>query len=167
MSFIEASEQELLTIGETLHRKSAHWHLHVLTPECTLNTRASHAIVLEDTDQGRHYIAYSEYPMPETALRLASFVHGDSATQPPAENEPDPESPVVQEMMSRAKVLMAEGKHWHHHIFFPTCIFNPHPGKWTMIFEDPLKHETLTSVTDGRPDKDIGITERLFYAQRN
>jgi hypothetical protein len=162
----QISEQEIRTLGEELHTAGKNWHLHVLTPECALNSQASHAIFVEDSDAGENYVTYSQEPMPETALALAALVHGVAATLPPTDAEPEPDDPMVGQMMMRAKALMTEGRHWHHHIFFPTCTFNPHPGKWTMIFEDPDTKEVITSVSDKRPDKDIGITERLFYAQK-
>jgi hypothetical protein len=137
----------------------------VLTPECNLNEKKSHAIIVEDSESGESCVAYAEHPMKETAHALASLVHGEAATRPLTDDEPEPDDPIVKQMIIRAIELMKKGRHWHHHIFFPVCIFNPHPKKWTMIFEDPEKGETLTSVSTERPDKDIGITERLFYAQ--
>jgi hypothetical protein len=163
----EISEEEIRILGEKLHSADKHWHLHVLTPECTLNTKTAHAIIVEDSDTGENYVTYSSNPMPETALALATLVHGAAATVPLPDAEPEPDHPIVGRMIMRAKALMAEGRYWHHHIFFPTCTFNSHPGKWTMIFEDPDTKEVLTSVSTERPDKDIGITERLFYTQKH
>ena len=101
---------------------------------------------------------------------LASLVHGADALEEPSNDEnqeggPQPGSPIVGEMMRRARDLMARGVHWHHHILFPECVFNPHPGSWTIVFEDPDNGETLQSVTSDKPAKDIRITETLFFSQ--
>lgn len=162
----EISEIELRQIGEELSAAGKSWHLHVLSPDCQLNQRRFYAIFLENTHDEASYVAYSEEPMAETAKLLAKLVHGESAVQPLTDEEETAECPIVQKMVVRAKELMTTEKHWHHHIFFPKCVFNPYPGKWTMIFEDPERSEVLTSVTDEQPVKDIGITERLYYSQK-
>lgn len=160
-------ESELRKIGETLQAEGLPWHMHMFSPGCILNGRPdANAIFLEDTARGRSYVTYSPTPLVETARYLAELVHGKEATAPPASDESDPRCSVVGAMVVRAKELMARGRHWHHHIFFPSCVFNPQPGNWTMIFEDPDTGEVLTSSSKDHPAHDIGITERLYYSQR-
>lgn len=53
----------------------------------------------------------------------------------------------------------------HFHILAPVCLANPHPGRWTIVFED-RDLGVLESVSDARPLADIRLVERLIYAGR-
>lgn len=163
----ELTISELIEKGEALHRQRANWHLHLLDPGCRLNQRDCHAVVIEDTDADNVFIAYSPASLRDVAAKLARLVHGDSATQaPPAEGLNTINDPEIRRMVVRAKELMARGIHWHHHIFFPTCLFNPNPGQWTILFEDPESKDTIVSVSTEQPVDAIEFTEQLFYAQQ-
>lgn len=52
-------------------------------------------------------------------------------------------------------------------MLYPACHFNPHPGKWTIMFEDQESGEVLESVTDQEPKTDLKHIEKLFYDQKN
>lgn len=166
---IEVSAQRLLQIGEELHAAGERWHNHVLSTDCELNERSVCALIVEASDRDQVFVTYSDEPMMDVGRALATLVHGvdplahtgDAAL--PEDGEPA--SAAVARMMQRAGEVTARGDHWHHHILFPECVFNPHPGSWTLVFEDPDSGETLESVTPERPDRDIQITEALFFGQ--
>ncbi|HJO02713.1 MAG TPA: hypothetical protein QGG47_01920 [Acidobacteriota bacterium] len=165
----EVSAERLLEIGRELHASGERWHNHVLSPDCQINPRTQSAVVVEASGRGSVYVAYSDDSMMDLGRALATMVHGVD----PLEDSGDggeqadlrPESPAVAEMMARAHNLAERGRHWHHHILFPECNFNPHPGQWTLVFEDPETLETLESVTPERPARDIRVTETLFFSQ--
>ena len=152
-----------MELGNELAASGERWHPHVLSPDCRFNDRELCALILEASDKAEVFATYSEEPMMETARTLAALAHGEDALQDDASDSDA--SPKVAEMMRRAKTLSGRGRHWHHHVLFPECIFNEHPGEWTIVFEDPDTGETLESVTSDRPAQDIQITETMFFAQ--
>jgi len=166
---IEVSSQRLLEIGDELHAAGERWHNHVLSSDCDLNDRDVCALIVEASDRNQVFVCYSAEPMMDVGRALATLVHGvdplaDADGGPPDESAV-PASAAVSQMMQRADEVTARGDHWHHHILFPECVFNPHPGSWTLVFEDPDSGETLESVTADRPERDIHVTETLFFAQ--
>lgn len=166
---IEVSSQRLLELGEELHAAGERWHNHVLSSDCDLNDRNVCALIVEASDRDQVFVSYSDEPMMDVGRALATLVHGvdplDDADGSETETTPAPASAAVSRMMQRAADVSARGDHWHHHILFPECVFNPHPGSWTLVFEDPDSGETLESVTSERPARDIQITEARFFAQ--
>ena len=161
----EVTQDRLLELGNELAAAGEKWHPHVLSPDCQLNDRPLCGLILEASDRDEVFATYSEEPMMETARSLAALAHGEDALQADSGAGTKPESPEVGEMMRRAKTLSGRGKHWHHHVLFHDCIFNKHPGEWTIVFEDPETGETLESVTIQHPAKDIQVAETMFFAQ--
>lgn len=132
-------------------------HLHTTPPGCTLTGSPRRAIVVEATDEGRVYACFDDDPIESRARPLAILLHG--AESVPDEHESlDPASEAVEAMAAR----MREG-HGHFHILNPVCLSNPHPGRWTILFEDD-EHGPQYCVTDERPLADIRLIERLIYA---
>ena len=165
----QVEPEKLLEIARQLAGNGERFHNHVLSADCELNDRRQCALILEASDRNQVFVTYSDEPMMDVGRALASLVHGADALEGSInenqEGDPQPDSPIVGEMMRRARDLVARGVHWHHHILFPECVFNPHPGSWTIVFEDPGNGETLQSVTPDKPTKDIQITETLFFSQ--
>lgn len=165
----QVSADRLLEIGRELQSKGERWHNHVLSADCELNRRAQPALVVEASDRNLVYVAYSDEPMMDVGRALATMVHGadplENSGAEEASIDLQPGSPAVAEMMERARSLSNRGRHWHHHILFPECVFNRHPGQWTLMFEDPETREALESVTSERPAEDIRVTETLFFSQ--
>lgn len=166
---IEVSAERLLQIGEELHAAGERWHNHVLSSDCELNDRKACALIVEASDRDQVFVTYSDEPMMDVGRALATLVHGAdplaAADDAAPETSQAPASAAVAAMMARATEVTARGDHWHHHILFPECVFNPHPGSWTLVFEDPDSDETLESVTPERPARDIEITEARFFGQ--
>jgi hypothetical protein len=132
-------------------------HLHTTLPGCAITGSPHRAIILEATDEGVVYAFFDDQPIEERARPLAMLLHG-------AESVPDgteilePASEAVDRMVTR----MREGK-GHFHILNPTCLVNPHPGRWTILFEDS-EWGPMESISDDRPLADIRWVERLIYA---
>ena len=59
----EVSAARLLEIGRELHASGERWHNHVLSPDCAINPRTQSALVVEASDRGRVYVAYSDHCM--------------------------------------------------------------------------------------------------------
>jgi hypothetical protein len=130
-------------------------HLHTTPPHCLLSGSSQPAIVLEIA--GRTPCAwFGDRPIEALAKPLAVLLHG--ADSVPDDGEAlEPGCPAVQRMAER----MRSG-HGHFHILNPACQANPHPGRWTIFFEDD-ELGVLQSVSEERPLADIRLIERLIY----
>jgi len=134
-------------------------HLHTTVPGCQLTDGdARRAIVLEDTAAGVAYAYFDDRPIEQRARPLAVLLHG--ADSVPGDDEAlSPACPAVRHMAERF-----EAGRGHFHILNPACLANPHPGRWTILFEDEALG-LLDSTTDERPLDDIRVVERLIYAR--
>jgi hypothetical protein len=165
---IEVSAERLLEISRELAAAGERFHNHVLSSDCKLNVRQQCALIVEASDREEVYVTYSDEPMMDVGRTIATLVHGEdplAAAGADSGEDVQAESVAVAEMMRRAEDLVERGIHWHHHILFPECVFNPHPGDWTLVFEDPESGETLESVTTDKPEEDIRVTETMFFSQ--
>jgi hypothetical protein len=154
---VPLSYEELEARVGRMVRAGSRGHLHTTPPGCTITSSPRRAIVVEATDEGRVYAFFDDAPIEARAKPLAILLHG--ADSVPDEREVlAPASPAVNQMAAR----MREGK-GHFHILNPVCLVNPHPGRWTILFEDD-ERGSQHSVTDERPLADIRLIERLIYA---
>ncbi len=131
-------------------------HIHTTVPGCAIAGSPRRAIVLEDGDEGRAYAFLDDAPIEGRAKPLAVLLHGADSVPGDAE-ELEPASAEVRRMASRF-----EAGRGHFHILGPSCLFNAHRGRWTILFEDE-ELGPLESVTDERPLNDIRVVERLIY----
>lgn len=157
LSVVEVTYEGLAQKAGTIAGAGGRGHIHTTVPGCAITGSARRAIVLEATDEGRVYAFFDDEPIEERARPLAVLLHG-------AESVPDdheqlaPASAAVIDMADR----MRAGK-GHFHILNPVCLVNPHPGRWTILFED-REQGRLEAVSDERPLADIRLIERLIYA---
>lgn len=158
------SKEELLKKAEELAAKQNSWHFHLLTPDCLLNTSEKFVLVLEDKEVKKTYTYTAEEKPMDTSEALLRLLHGNKIMDN-KEEELGEISQEVNHMIQRANELNNDGFFWHHHVLFPYCIYNDHPGKWTIILEDPEKKEKLESVSDEEPKADMKIIEPAFYHQ--
>jgi hypothetical protein len=132
-------------------------HVHTAPPGCLISGSPQRAILLEILGQVGACAWFSDDPIEALARPLAVLLHG--AESVPEEDETlEPACAAVERMAGRMR-----GGHGHFHILGPTCQANPHPGRWTIIFED-RELGLLESVSDERPLADIRLIERLIYA---
>ena len=158
IDFIELSYTALAEKVGQIVRARARGHIHTTVPGCALTGMTRRAIVLEATDEGKAYVFLDEQPIEDRARPLAILLHGEDSV--PAETEElEPACAAVMAMAER----MRRGK-GHFHILNPDCQVNPHPGRWTVLFED-VERGPLESVSDERPLADIRLVERLIYAR--
>jgi hypothetical protein len=130
-------------------------HLHTTPPGCLITGSPRRAIVLEAT--GWPACAwFSDGPIEALARPLAVLLHG-AETVPDEAESLEPASAEVERMADRMR-----GGRGHFHILNPACQANPHPGRWTILFEDD-ELGTMEKVSDDRPLADIRLVERLIY----
>lgn len=131
-------------------------HVHTAPPGCLISGNPQRAIVLEVVGQVGACAWFSDEPIEPLARPLAILLHG--AESVPREDETlEPACAAVEGMAARMR-----GGHGHFHILGPVCQVNPHPGRWTILFED-LEFGALESVSDERPLADIRLIEQLIY----
>ena len=152
----QVSYDELVEIARNAATMRASAHLHTTPPSCLITGSPRRAIVLELTAEARACAYFSDEPIEALARPLAILLHGPESVPDDAEAL-EPACAEVQEMAER----MAGG-HGHFHILNPVCQVNPHPGRWTILFED-RELGLLESVADERPLADIRLIERLIY----
>jgi len=131
-------------------------HLHTTPPGCLITGAAQRAIVLEVSGEARGYALFSDKPIEALARPLAILLHGADSV-PDDDEALAPASAAVERMAARMRA-----GHGHFHILGPACQANPHPGQWTILFEDDGLG-VLESVSDERPLADIRLVERLIY----
>lgn len=158
------TKEEIVQIGEGLNAQNSPWHFHLLTPDCLLNSSDKFVLVLEDKDNKEVYTYSADDKPMDASESLLRLLHGNKIMDD-KEEDLGKMSEKVTEMMQRAKELNGHGFFWHHHVLFPYCTYNPHPGKWTIILEDPEKKEKMESISDQEPKADMKIIEPAFYHQ--
>lgn len=141
------------------------WHFHMLTPGCTFNDSKKHAFVLENTTDSEVYVTYSDKRYMAEGKELVQLIHGATIVSEGSTNLPEDNS-TVNEMARRAEELNKRGVHWHHHMFFPDCIYNRHKGSWCIVFEDPETGKMLEHVSKDEPKEALRRIEVLYYAQK-
>jgi len=157
LTIVELGYEDLAARARAIAAAGARGHLHTTLPGCLITGRPRRAIVLEATDESAVYGFFDDQAVEERAKPLAILLHGADSV-PDDGDELQPACAMVNRMADR----MRAGK-GHFHILNPVCLANPHPGRWTILFEDE-ELGVLESVSDERPLADIRLVERLIYA---
>lgn len=160
----EDSVQEIESKVEEFIRAGKKWHYHLLTPSCSFNTHQKNALFLENPENNEVFISYSDEPEMEASKRLAQKLHGDKVFN--VQDEGQEPSSEVQPIIERIKSLVVEGKAWHHHVFFPGCVFNKNKNGWMIVLEDKSRGEVLEAILNTEPKEDLRQIEALFYSQK-
>lgn len=156
------SVKQINKLTQAFIRQKVNWHFHLLTPNCQLNKQKQHAFFVENNSNNKTYIAYTQTPQLKLGQRLLAQLHDVKVGITPKAKA----SLGTQKILSRIKQLTQQNKNWHHHMLLPECIFNPKPGKWTIMFEDQEKGEVLYSHSQNEPKNDLQVIETLYYQQR-
>ena len=156
LTITEVSYEELVAKAHAIAAAGARGHLHTTLPGCDITGDPRRGIVLEATDEGAVFGFFDDTPIEDRAKPLAILLHGADSV-PDDRDELQPACPAVNRMADRMR--MGKG---HFHILNPACLANPHPGRWTILFED-TELGALESVSDERPLADIRLVERLIY----
>jgi hypothetical protein len=132
VSFRKILLSECGPLGDRLQAENIPWHFHVLTPDCEHNPfRGNFSIVIENQAEQLPYIADAGDTFPDVDRHLVALLHGDDILDANMSKGNANGSPLVVHL----KELQSGGISWHHHMFFPDCVFNPMPGKWVISIE--------------------------------
>ena len=159
LTCVDVGYDELVSCARRIADRGGRGHLHTTVPGCRITGSTRRAIVLESTDEHKTYAFFSDEPIEAHAKPLAILLHGADSVPDDSETL----APACQAVHRMAERMQA-GK-GHFHILNPVCLANPHPGQWTVLFEDD-ERGVLESVTDERPLAEIRLVERLIYAER-
>ncbi len=160
----EITLQETEEKAYQLANQAKNWHYHILTPACKFNTQKRFAFVLENASDGQVFVAYVDNAPLDMGKKLLAVLHGRNMF---ANGEKQINlSSSAKIILDKAHALNNQGKFWHHHIFFPTCVFNKNQGQWTVAFEDQETGEVLESVSQNEPKEDQKAIETLYYQQK-
>lgn len=162
---VETSAEEIKNKAREFSGKKESWHFHILTPDCQLNKSKQFTLVLESS--GQVWSSFSEKRPMEAGEELVKLLHGQDVVQKENIGSGASTSLSVQKIIERAKDLSSQRIYWHHHLLFPDCQFNKHPGEWTLILEDPHHDEILESLSATEPKEDLKQIETLFYSQND
>lgn len=161
----ETAPGKIEETARKLARLKSRWHFHILTPGCDFNETERYAFILEDLNNQRAYIHYSDQAEKGLGEKLVRLLHGDKVLNQESPATTYQPSPTVQRIAERAQTLK-QGTEWHHHLFFPACRFNQNNPRYTLVFEDKENHEVLQSITDTEPINDLKQIEKHLYARK-
>lgn len=147
------------------HSQQKDWHFHALSPDCLFNKQPGrHALVLENSSDHQIYILYSEAEEIALAQTLVKLLHGDAILEQQPDNPP-PKPPQMERILERAATLNRANLAWHHHLFFPHCVYNQDRDRWKIVFEDRANDQLLEVLYDEEPVEDLNKIELLYFAQ--
>jgi hypothetical protein len=157
----EASLNDIQSKAKEYHQAGVTWHFHIMSPVCLYNTADKFAFILEGPQAV--YIHYSAKAEKELGQELAPLLHGKKVLDSTSTDTDYSPSPEVAHIVERAVRLNKNGQTWHHHMLFPSCVFNQYKPKYVLLLEDPETSELLTSLSDAEPTNDLKQIESLFY----
>lgn len=160
----DISLEDLKATAEELAANGAPWHFHVVTSACNiLPYRSGVVFVLEDSAAGGVYSADATEADLDAGAYLLGLLHPGVTDKQPTVPEGSLNS--NDELVAKAREYLAAGTHWHHHVLFPDCEFNPSPGHWTVTLEgdDEIMQESFAE----QPKALIQEIEPLFYSQKS
>jgi hypothetical protein len=160
----ETTIHDIVLRAKEFSSEKTSWHFHLLTPNCALNTnKKKHATILEG--KGETYVTYSETRYLNEGRELVQLLHGTSIVKKKHQDLPV-HDPKIKAILEQAKTWNEQGHAWHHHVLFPDCAYNKHPGKWCIIIEDPDGKKAVESVSKEEPKANQKAIELLFYQQK-
>ncbi|WP_127904335.1 hypothetical protein [Solirhodobacter olei] len=150
---------ECLPLAERLQAAGTKWHSHVLSPACRHNPFPEvYAIVIEDGRAGTAYIAEGSATFPEVDKDLVKMLHGEDIIDA-TKLACDPPASIL---LHNLNWLQERRISWHHHMHFPTCVFNPHPGQWSISVEAP--NISMSEAYSDEPIEVLRRVEVLYFA---
>lgn len=137
----------------------------MFTPDCSLNERDDkHGLVLENRTDDQTWVIYSDHEQVKLGQALVKMLHGETILDK-GKTSGSPTHPGLSKILKRIDRLNHGGDAWHHHMLFPDCIFNNHPGEWTILIEDESNGETIELLYDEEPVDDLRQIEIRYFGQ--
>jgi len=162
---LEASLEEALDRVRHWHRTGGRWHFHFLPAGCRLDHRPGRGtLVLEGPTRDEILAVYGEDDLLQASRELVQWLHGSEILDREQARTTSNEA-QIQAILRRAAELNRRGVRWHHHMLFPDCVLNRHPGRWNLVFEDPETGQDVEVLYDEEPVADLRRIEVAYYGQ--
>ena len=159
----EVSVAEVRERARACRAEGKRWHFHALAPGCAFSQRpGSHALLLEDRTDGRSYVAYAEGDLVELSQELVRMLHGEAILDR-EQARASAGGEALRRVLSRAAELRGRGIAWHHHMLFPDCVLNRHPGLWNIVFEDGETGDVVEMLYEEQPLDDLRKIEVAYF----
>jgi hypothetical protein len=161
----EITIEQACELAKTWQTAGESWHFHVLFPGCVFNTRSNqYAMALENRTTDQTYVVYSDIGFAKVSQELLKMQYGNNflnKSQASVGHTTKQIKPIVDqcEVYSRDNIL------WHHHLFFPDCIFNEHPGKWNIVMEGSGQSKIMNALYDQQPVEDFQQLEIAYFKE--
>ena len=161
----EITIEEALDRARQWHRAGQAWHFHVLPAGCRFNDRTGcSALVLESPGEGQILAVYGDHDFVQASQELVQLLHGEEILDREQARTGSNEA-QIQAILRRAAELRRRGVRWHHHMLFPDCLLNRHPGRWNLVFEDPETGEVGEVLYGEEPVADLRRVEVAYFGQ--
>lgn len=161
----KVTKSELIKLVQELQIDEQNWHYHLLTPTCQFNKSGQFAIIVENVDSKEIFVYYSDVAEMEISNQFSKMVHGKEVMDKKNTKANYKPSKDVVAILNLINELTEKGIKWHHHVFFPGCIFNNREAEFELVVEDPRSNRRLISVSKTEPIEDLKQIESVFYAQ--
>lgn len=161
ITYVTIPLDSCLDTAKSLADKGRKWHSHVLSPGCAHNPFADgYAIIIEDDEEDITYIAASE-GFPEVDKALVRMLHGDDILDDTKSAGEKGEIVAGSKLLQRLIEIDGAGHHWHHHMNFPDCVFNPHRGQWAITIESDAG--TFSEAYEDEPVDVLREVEVIYF----
>lgn len=160
-SFLEIEKKVL-----DWHKQKKRWHFHLLTPDCIFNQKnGQNAFVVENISDQIVFIIYSSKRNMLLGKKLLSLLHGSKILD---RNDQGIKSSnrSFENILKKITIMNQKDIVWHHHMFFPECVFNSHKGEWNITFEDQEADKKIEALYDKEPIDDLKRIEIFYYEQK-
>lgn len=162
----EITIQEIKEKALLFQKQGKKWHFHILLPNCIFNERKDkNAFILENETDQEYFVVYSDKRYMEEGQFLVKILHGKNILEEQTKQKIEKDE-NVRNILKRAEELNKKKIPWHHHMFFPNCIFNKNKGRWTVVFEDPEDGDVIEFSSEDEPRNILNKIEVLYYQQK-
>jgi len=148
------------------HSQGYRWHFHVLFPGCVFNTnKEQYALVMENRSSDQTFVVYSDSGFAKVSQEFLKLIYGDNILDKTHSGMGTFSKPTGRAIMKRCETLIRENIPWHHHMLFPDCIYNTHPGKWNLVLEGGGEDQTVSELYDEEPREDFQQMEIAYFEE--
>ena len=147
------------------HQQGEKWHFHVFFPNCVFNLQNDrYALVVENRSADQTFVTYSPVGFAKISQDLLRLIYGDHILDKKQDSNKSHEK-ETRPIVYQCEQFIREKIPWHHHILFPDCNFNQHPGKWHLVLEGGADPQIFSALYDEEPLDDLQQLEIKYFKE--